>query len=83
MPCEPGHAWNVDQLLLQPFAEYEMIKTSCLSPVDWVNYPEFQITFTENLWLFSSREVIEKFYEGGLLYLQEMEEKLMYTLVFM
>lgn len=49
-------------------------------PVDWVNYPNFQITFTENLWPFSSHEVIEKFYEGGLLYLKEMEAKLMYTL---
>lgn len=49
-------------------------------PVNWVNYPKFQITFTENLWPFSSHEVIEKFYEGGLLYLKEMEAKLMYTL---
>lgn len=77
MPCEPGQVWNVDQLILQN----RRGDKDQLFELSWlVNSPEFQITFTENLWLFSSLEVIEKFYEGGLLYLKEMEEKLMYTL---
>lgn len=77
MPCEPGQVWNVDQLILQN----RRGEKDQLFELSWlVNSPEFQITFTENLWLFSSLEVIEKFYEGGLLYLKEMEEKLMYIL---